>query len=85
MIGQGVNVERVVLRAAVGHDAYAQVEKIASLLDELERRGVISRDGLGAVVRVLADEIVTATVLRDFGSDLSFGEGEGDTPGPEDP
>lgn len=80
-----MNVERVVLRAAVGRDNYAQVEKAAAALDELEARGIISRDGLQAIVAVLADEIVTSAVLREFGSDLSFDRDPSDTPTLEDP
>jgi len=80
-----MNIERVVLRAAVGRDNYPPVEKAAAALDELEARGIISRDGLQAIVAALADEIVTSAVLREFGSDLSLSSSEGDTRTPEDP
>ncbi len=79
------NVERVVLRAAVGRDNYAEVEKIATALDELESRGVICPEGVAALTTLLANEIVTAAVLREHGIDLSLRPAFGDTAPLEDP
>ena len=77
-------VERVVLRAAVGDENYADVEQIAEKLDALEARGVISESGLALIIAALADEIVTQRVLREYGP-LSFGDCVRDTSTPEDP
>jgi len=79
------SVERVVLRAAVGHDNYADVEKLAALLDGLEARGAISAEGLSVIIAAIADEIVTQRVAVEFGSFLSCDPAERDTPVPEDP
>lgn len=85
------SVERVVLRAAVGHDNYADVEKLAALLDSLEARGAISPEGLSVIIAAIADEIVTQRVAVEFGSFSSFDSflscdpSERDTPVPEDP
>jgi hypothetical protein len=80
-----MNIERVVLRAAVGRDNYPRVEQVASMLDELAERQVIAPEGRDALVALLANEIVTASVLRECGCDLSSLSGERDTPTPEDP
>lgn len=78
-------VENIVLRAAVGDDNFAAVEQVASLLDGLVRRGVISREGLGVLLSGLAAEIVAQKVITEFGPDLSWGSLVADTPTPEDP
>jgi hypothetical protein len=78
-------VERCVLRAAVGDDNYAIVEQVASLLDSLTQRGVISAQGLGVLLSGLAAEIVAQKVIAEFGSGLSFGPVVIDTRTPEDP
>lgn len=75
---------RAALRAAVGNRNYAIVEQVAELLDALKQRGVIGEDGLSNVLASLADEIVTATVLREFGKDLLDTMGANDTSTPED-
>lgn len=81
-----MNVERAVLRAAVGGpDNYAQIERVAALLDELEARGVIGADGRELVTNSLACAIVAKGLLDEVGNDLSSGGGGGDTPAPEDP
>lgn len=87
--GTRAAVERVVLRAAVGDHNYRLIEELAELLDALCARGLIVEEGLGNVLQTLADEIVTATVLREFGKDLLGALGANDTasltaPTPED-
>lgn len=80
-----LSVERVVLRAAIGDRNYGRIELLAAVLDQLERGGAISAEGVGNVISVLADEIVIASVAREFAADLSERAEPGDTPATEDP
>jgi hypothetical protein len=80
-----MNVERAVLRTAVGHDNYPHVERFASLLEELEARGVIGAAGREGITEAFAWAIVAKGMLDELGSDLSLSPAEGDTPTPEDP
>lgn len=79
------SVERVVLRAAIGAENMPDVERIGDALDALRSRGIISESGLGAVLALIADEIVTCRVLAEFGPDLLAAAHSNDTRPPEDP
>lgn len=79
------SVERVVLRAAVGHDNYGDVERLVVTLDRLERRGALTEGGVGAILVTLAEEMVAAALLRDELERLSSSAPVVDTPTPEDP
>lgn len=75
-------VESAVLRAFIGNDDYADVEKLAGILYSLKARGVIGEEGHAVIMAAIADEmIVQAVIVAEFGKALSFG----DTPAPEDP
>lgn len=80
-----MNIERVVLRAAVGAGNYPHVERFTSLLEELEARGVIGAAGREGITDALAWAIVAKGMLDELGSDLSSSPDEGDTHTPEDP
>lgn len=84
-LNPGLNVERVVLRAAIGDRNYGSVERLAALLDELARGGALTEEGVGNVISTLADEMVVAAVARACGADLSAGRASADTPPLEDP
>lgn len=77
------NVERAVLRAAVGRDNYVVVERLASLIDELVARGVIDDEARTRVVRALGEEIIVAAVMRD--ASLQAARDGADTPPLEAP
>lgn len=78
-VTSGASAERVVLRAALGPDSYTDIEVIMAKLDALERRGVIGIEGLAAIIRTLAEDIVTQKVLRDYSDGLSWAQGAADT------
>lgn len=80
-----MTVESVVLRAAVGDDTYGHICAIATELDALEHRGVISRQGLSTIIETIADEMITQSLAREL---MSHSTGEAvlsDAPTPEDP
>lgn len=56
---------RDVLRSFIGEAGYAAVERIATELDALEARGLISSDGVTSIIVTIADEMVLEALAKE--------------------